>query len=158
MVHIDELDFCAAEIGEPRGRGERKTLQLGMPGIDDLCSKLDGILGGRAGAGGVAGERIDDPDLDRIGGTRRERGRCGKLCGRQDAECFHGILPVRQQHCHAAFCGHLSRWRIARQPPRHRRRSNRIRQRAFLRSLACGRSTAGVRRGAGLPRAAEWSP
>ena len=67
MVHIDELDFCATEIGEPRGRGERKTLQLGMRGIDDLCSKLDRILGGRAGAGGVAGEWIDDPDLDRIG-------------------------------------------------------------------------------------------
>jgi hypothetical protein len=75
-----------------------------MRGVDDLCSELDRILRRRAGAGGIAGERVDHPDLDRIGGASHPRGHRREQRDRQNAQSFHAILPSSAA-LRAAFCG-----------------------------------------------------
>jgi hypothetical protein len=86
--------FRAAEIGQPGGRGERKARELGMRGVDDVRSEFDRVLGGRAGAGRVAGQRVDHPDLDGVGGAGCPCGHRSEQRDRQNAQCFHAILPM----------------------------------------------------------------
>ena len=70
VVGTDQLDFCAAQIRQAGTCSKWKACQLGMRAVDDLRSELDRILGRGAGTRGIAGQGIDNADLDRIGGAR----------------------------------------------------------------------------------------
>jgi hypothetical protein len=93
VIDIDDLDLGAAEIRQAGGGGERQPRQLWMRIVDDPDCELDGVLGGGAGARGIAGERIDRADLDGIGGRGGDCGHRGKQRGRQNARHLHANPP-----------------------------------------------------------------
>ena len=83
VVGEDDLDLGAFEPGQALAVRERKVLQVGVAVVDEVDRELDGGLGEIAGAGGVAAERIDGPDLDcllRAGAARKAHydKRCGE--------------------------------------------------------------------------------
>ena len=69
MIDEDDVELGAAEIGQSRGRGERQIAEFGVPIVDDIGRHFDRRLGGLTGGGGIAGERLQDADLHRIGGA-----------------------------------------------------------------------------------------
>ena len=77
MVDEDGLDLGAAESGQPGSGRQRQARHLGMGGVDDLGGDLDRRLGRLARRGGIAGERQQHADLDRVGRQRRPRQRRG---------------------------------------------------------------------------------
>ena len=74
VIGLIDFDLGAAEIGQPGRRAERQVFQFGMRGVDDFGAELDGVFRRLSGARRVAGERINDADLDGLGGTHRRRG------------------------------------------------------------------------------------
>ena len=92
MVGADELDLRPSKIGKPCALGERQTFQFGMCVVHDLEAKLDSILGGIARGRGITGERIDNADLDGVGGVARQCKAPGKQ--RRSQKRFpHAVLP-----------------------------------------------------------------
>src|ERR1700728_1790503 len=63
-----------------------------MRGVDDVGGHVDRVFRRLSGARGIAGKRIDHPDLDGIGRLRRNADGGRKHYG-NDAPCFHLILP-----------------------------------------------------------------
>ena len=92
VIGLVELDLGAAEIGQACSGAERQVFQLGMRGVDDVGGEVDGVLGRLAGARRVAGQRIDDADLDVIGRLCRAADGNREHC-RGDGPCPHCPLP-----------------------------------------------------------------
>ena len=64
MIGFVEHDLGAAEIGQPGSCAERQVLEVGIRVVDDFRAEFDRILRRLTGARGIAGQRINDADLD----------------------------------------------------------------------------------------------
>src|SRR5262249_50707204 len=93
VIRTDQLDLRSAEIGQAGGRRERKLRQLGVRIVDDFGSELDRILGGSAGARGVARERIDHADPHVVGAMGGHRRQQSEQQWRQQTHWIHVFLP-----------------------------------------------------------------
>src|SRR5215472_709538 len=97
MVGLVELDLGAAQSGQAGGGGERQALQFGMRVVDDVDAEMDGVARRLSGARGIAGQRIDYPDLDRVGGVSGAGKNSGQNGDNAARGSVHGFLPLRHQ-------------------------------------------------------------
>src|SRR5581483_5332666 len=107
MVDLDHLDLGAAEIGETGGLGEGQSFEFGMGVVDDVDREFDRRLRRLSRRRGIAGERIEGADLDRIRRLRR-RGDEHARHGRDDRarKSLHVILLPLDGCYFQPFIGH----------------------------------------------------
>ena len=94
MIRLNKDDLCTTQIGQSGGCTKRHRLKFGISPIDDFCPEFNRVFGRLTGTRGIAGERINDANLDvsrmslNANGRRHEQGRC------DPARFRHLILPV----------------------------------------------------------------
>ena len=105
VIGEDNLHLGAAETGQAGVLRQREVTQLGMGVVDDIQRGFDRGLGVDAGARGVAAQRKDSADLDRLvlgrSIARQDNGKRGGAKQPEDVSKLHIDVSESTTRCQA---------------------------------------------------------